>query len=134
MPSPVTFALDENGEPVIRLRYECTEASAAQAAGTDAGRPSSVQQITVTASGHPTERIRAANVDSDYAIPQASLDGADGPWTDIAAGSLAVGGVAGDEVNVWIRLLVKRWGTMLSPHIDATLFVGSLEPAAIDEA
>lgn len=133
MPAPPIFITDENGEPCIRLRYECTEATAAQAAGADGGRPSSVQQLTFTSSGHPTERIRAAGIDPAYAVPEGSLDGPTGPWTDLTAG-LATGAAVDDEVDVWVRLIVKRWGTMLNPHIDATLFLGSVEPAAIDEA
>lgn len=133
MPTPPTFVVDQNGEPVTRLRFECTEATTAQAAGPDGGRATAVEHLVVTASGLPTERVTAPGVSATYAIPQASLVSDAGPWTNIASGSLAVGGVAGDEVDVWVRLIIKRWGTVLNPHIDATIRVGAVEPAAIDE-
>lgn len=133
MPAPPTFVVDQNGDPVTRLRFECTEATAAQAAGLDGGRATAVEHLVVTASGLPTERVTAPGVNATYAIPQASLVSDAGPWTNIASSSLAVGGVAGDEVDVWVRLIIKRWGTLLNPSIDATIRVGAVEPAAIDD-
>lgn len=131
MPAPTTLLLDENGDPLIRLRYEMTEATAGQAAGPDGGRVSSEQSVTIIATGDPTERVSVSGVNPAHAIVQGSLDGT--TWADLADG-LPLGATAGDEVEVLVRLIVKRWGTLLSPHIDTTLFLGSVEPAAIEEA
>ena len=131
MPAPTTLLLDSNGDPVTRIRYECTEATAGQAAGPDGGRVSSSQSVTIIATGHPTERVSVAGVNPAHAVVQGSLDGT--TWTDLAAG-LPLAATAGDEVEVLVRLIVKRWGSLLNPHIDTTLFLGSVEPAAITEA
>ena len=132
MPTPPTFVVDDDGNPVIRLRYHMVEATAAQAAGADAGRPSSAQQIVVTSNGSTELRLRCAGVSATYAVVQGSLTGSSGPWTDLNTG-LAIGGAADEEVDVWVRVLVKRWVTTANPIIDAVLFLGSLDRSAMDE-
>lgn len=131
MPAPTTLLRDENGDPLIRLRYELTEATAGQAASPDGGRVSSSQSVTIIATGHPTERVSVAGVNPAHAIVEGSLDGS--TWTDLADG-LPLAATAGDEVELLVRLIVKRWSSLLNPHIDTTLFLGSVETAAIDEA
>lgn len=133
MPTPARFMVDDDDAPVIRLRYHMIEATAAQAAGADAGRPSAAQQIIVTSNGSTELRLRCAGVSATYAVVQGSLAGSTGPWTDLGAG-LAIGGAEGEEVDVWVRVLVKRWVTTANPIIDAVLFLGSLDRSAMDEA
>lgn len=131
MPTRPVFATDEDGDPVSRLRWEITEATTAQAAGVNGGRVSSSQSLTVVSTGAATERVIVAGVNPAHAEVQGSLDGV--AWTDLSGG-LAIGGAEGDEVEILVRLLVKRWNTLLNPSIDKTLRVGSVGVAGIEDA
>lgn len=121
MPTKPTYPLDEDGDPVSRLRFECTEATTAQAAGVNGGRLSSSQSLTIVSTGAATERVVCSGVNPAHAEVQGSLDGT--TWTDLADG-LATGASEGDEVEILVRLLVKRWSSLLNPYVDTTLRVG----------
>jgi hypothetical protein len=120
---PVPF-YTPTGQRVGRVPYHADEATAAQAAGADAGRVLTVVELVFTSPGWDDMELVAIGGDSDYCILYASLTAGTGPWTDITTTPLAVVAAEGVEVSVWLRPLVKRWspGTE-NPDLDWSLWV-----------
>lgn len=110
-----------DGIDVTRLALHETEATSAQAAGADGGRTSSVQRLQFVTPGFSNSQLVAISNDSNastYCVVQASLTSSSGPWTDISSGALSVSASAGTTVDVWLRLLTKRWNpSLVNPRI-----------------
>lgn len=84
------------------------EATAEQEAGPDAGRVLGTGHRQVVSPGHDGQVLRAVG-DDTYCYLRASLDGEDGPWTDLSAGSLLAEATEDEVIDIWYQAVARRW-------------------------
>lgn len=130
------FAWDSVSEALVtRLFYDAVEASAAEVAGANGGKPSEVWALSYASPGISDQAWSTVGLDDTYAILQGSLISSSGPWTDLTSGSLADPSAEGTAKTLWIRLLTKRWAPADdNPTFDFWLRLGYLGYSPVEEA
>ena len=131
------FTLAATGQEVTRIPLAQDEASAAEAAGADSGKPGTVITLHLTMPDpaiHTFELVALPSVagSATYATAQGSVTSSSGPWTDLATTPLALTGSPGSVKTIYLRLLTHRWSpSLVNPDLQWSVRVRAVAAASI---